>query len=357
MGQNDRGGMDAGESAWLASDDRVAVRRRTGRMAALVLVIGLSAVAGTQLWEDHAITRMLEARFRTEAADATVEDQETLVRKREGDVTEAQLEVDLLSADATPELVTARTDDLDRARSALAEAEREREERQAILDRRLDTAIRAVSSRQGAGNWANVTLGVVAFVTASVCAAGWATWVERRRTFLTRRAFDAIEAESRQREGQDPGGDGDPQAVAAWAANRARIEGYHRLVTEYASTTRQVTQVALIVGLVFVGGLAVLAVLTNDTPSAVATSAIGVAGTAFVGFVTNAILKNAEASSREVLAFFSHPLEVDRILRAERLVEGMPEDDRSAAKLAIVQALVAGDRRPPSPVSDPAHDS
>jgi hypothetical protein len=58
------------------------------------------------------------------------------------------------------------------------------------------------------------------------------------------------------------------------------------------------------------------------------------------GYVANVVLRNAEASSREVREFFLHPIAVGRFLSAERVVLDMRGPAQQEAQLAIVHGLL-----------------
>ena len=120
-------------------------------------------------------------------------------------------------------------------------------------------------------------------------------------------------------------------------ATCAATTGWCRI---YAASSRQLTLFTLIAGFTFllaVGAATVL--LPKSTALAITASVIAAAGGAVTAFIGNAVLRNSEASSREVLAFFSHPLEVERLLSAERIVDGMSDASKDTAKPIIVNAL------------------
>jgi hypothetical protein len=62
------------------------------------------------------------------------------------------------------------------------------------------------------------------------------------------------------------------------------------------------------------------------------------------GFIARAVLRNAETSSSEVNAFFTHPLETQRILTAQRIADTMSDEAKQEAKLLMVKALVKTER-------------
>jgi hypothetical protein len=130
-------------------------------------------------------------------------------------------------------------------------------------------------------------------------------------------------------------------------ANGERLEAYHSLVTTYAESSRLTARVVIGSGFVFLLLSCGVAMLGSNKTVVVASAAISAVGAVFTGYVANVVLRNSEGSSREVQAFFNHPIQVERMLAAERLSESLDARGAEQAKLAIINALVApgGDSR------------
>jgi hypothetical protein len=141
-----------------------------------------------------------------------------------------------------------------------------------------------------------------------------------------------------------------------WQANRDQLQHYHRLVLNYATSTRQTTQFALLAGFSFLILVGLFALVARSLASAVASSVVATAGAVVTGFIAHAVLRNADTSSREMLAFFSHPLEVERVLTAERVIRSMPPAAQEVAKLRIVEGLTRT-RTPSGAVGDVLPDA
>lgn len=158
-----------------------------------------------------------------------------------------------------------------------------------------------------------------------------AQWLEARHLYESRVQLASVEEEANRRGEQTARDSGaDRMGTAAlWVENRTRIEGYHHLVTDWAATSRNIAKLVLGFGFSFLVATIAIAVWASTLGAAVATSLVGTAGAILSGYVANAVLRNAEASSREVQAFFNHPLRLERILRAEYLVEQLPEHARA----------------------------
>jgi hypothetical protein len=159
---------------------------------------------------------------------------------------------------------------------------------------------------------------------------------EKRRQFENHEIVTALSRSSVR--------SGDPfDLTDRWLDNQVQLKNYHQLVLNYASSTRQTTLATLVVGFAFLVAIGFLAVSARDIPAAIASSVVAAAAAAVTGFIARAVLRNADTSSREMLSFFSHPLEVQRILAAERIARGMSETSQASAYLLIVGALTRQD--------------
>ncbi|GAA0928013.1 hypothetical protein [Virgisporangium aurantiacum] len=175
-------------------------------------------------------------------------------------------------------------------------------------------------------------LGAVGLVAGVVHAVNRHISGERRRDFENRQLVNEIES---------AGADDDLslEFPDLWRQNKVQLRLYHQLVLNYATSARRTTQISLISGFVFLLAVGVVATFASDVPSAISSSVVVAAGTVVTGFIANAVLRNADSSSREVTSFFAHPLEVERMLAAERIIATMPEAARPAAQTLIVNAL------------------
>jgi hypothetical protein len=162
---------------------------------------------------------------------------------------------------------------------------------------------------------------------------------ESKRSFDAQRLLGGIEEQARQRGREAVGPEGDPlELKALWVENRTRIEGYHSLVTSYASSTRRLTRTALAVGFGFLLVAGLLSLFASTPTAAVATSVVAVSGAGLAAFISSAVLRNADTSAREVQAFFSHPLNLEKYLTAERMLSDLKEPALSEARLSLIRA-------------------
>ena len=83
-----------------------------------------------------------------------------------------------------------------------------------------------------------------------------------------------------------------------WNANEEQLNGYHRLVLNYAKSSRATTKFTLLSGFAFVLILSIFALTSHRLASTVASSVIATAGAVVTGFIARAVLRNAENSSK-----------------------------------------------------------
>lgn len=137
-----------------------------------------------------------------------------------------------------------------------------------------------------------------------------------------------------------------------WSANRQQIETYHKIVLSYASSSRAYTLAALGIGFLVITIMGGIAIHASGTATAVPASIVTAVSAALTGYVARATLRNSEASSQELRAFFEHPLDLERALAAERLVNAMGPTDQAKARLIVINYLTR-DRSKPSASKPP----
>ncbi|MFG1944310.1 hypothetical protein [Nonomuraea sp. NPDC048826] len=332
-----------------ASSDRIAegrlqVWRRSSEFSATrkigtllgVCVIALVALIVWPAFNQRYAALQAYDHARGIAADAFAKFAESRASEEEAraevQVAQATLANEARGSKGTTDLIERLTVQLDRAR---AEAQNAAEQMRTRDTRREATWQQEVAAGRAVDEATNDLLLRSGFAVALIFAAALLFWYvrnEKRRTFENQQVLKDI----RER---DLPVDDSLTLRALWRDNRDQLQLYHKLVLNYASSTRQTTLATLLVGFSFLVAAGAFSLFADNVASAVAVSVVSAAGAAVAGFIAQAVLKNSETSSREVLAFFSHPLEVERILAAERVIESMPESARDAARLLIVQAL------------------
>jgi hypothetical protein len=293
------------QMSWKHSPERLAARRRIAYalavLAVFIVVIGIA----------------LAVRWQIDKADAELAD--NIYNKADNDAYPSYSDLQASSSEDRPAKLA--------AYQAAQERERAASDALAKATQRVKTTSALIYP---------YIAGVIAAAVLSVVAARFYL-AESRRTFDTEALLAEIERDARERGQAAAGPGGDPLALTAlWVENRARIEGYHSLVTSYAASTRRITRTVLTVGFGFLFVTGLLSLFASTPSASVATSVVAVAGAGLGAFVSSAVLKNAETSANEVQAFFAHPLHLERQLTMERLLREMQEPELSKARLALI---------------------
>jgi hypothetical protein len=338
--RNARGRIETGSSGaendqvnslWQRSSERRAIRRIGYICLAAVLLPSLIAL-GILLYKQTAYFGAVNAA--TSAAD------QALTNLEEKQNAEKTARDDLGSALADLEVSQGLSEPNDAQQTAVKSSQNDVNAAVAaskIAQDRLDTAERTVADVKKSFNLMGAWLSYsILFVAAIVAAALFYQYfkAEKIRSFENSRIIEDLRSKEMEGDPEDP-----LDFIVLWKNNRDQLSEYHKLILNYASSTRQTTIITLLAGFSFLLIVSVIALFAHSVPSSIAASVVAAAGAAVTGFIGNAVLHNADTSSREVLAFFAHPLVVERMLSAERLIREMPESSRQAARLLVVQSL------------------
>jgi len=352
MSSGDTAGGDTSASAgsgWNQSDEYKTVRRT--RLAIAVLLAAIAAVGSGYL---------LMTRYQAKGASAdggVISQLETEADEARSKTRDARDRLSIAQravedAEKFPSLygspTGAKTDAVNDARAEVDSAVAQ-EQRAADAYNKARRAEAALADRNASTPTLWLILGA-ALLIAGVISLEFYKYIkdEKRRQFDNRMLVAGSVAKT-----SEPGEMLDLETL--WTYNRDQLQRYHQLVLNYATSARKATQITLSVSFVFLLAVGTLAFFARSVPSAVASSIVVAAGATVTGFVARAVLRNAETSTQEVSAFFTHPLEVEKILAAERIIATMPEAAKEGAQLLMIQALTqSGERPPPADVSQPS---
>jgi hypothetical protein len=142
--------------------------------------------------------------------------------------------------------------------------------------------------------------------------------------------------------------DGKLDLPSLWALNQDRIEYYHRVAFAQAENSYKTAQAAAFAGFVAVLGLGAIAAFAVNGTASIAAAAVGVAGAAMSAYIGATFVKTQQASSAQFRQFFQQPVEVARILAAERLIETLEPEHRAESVKQVVMTMMA----PSNPPSD-----
>ncbi|WP_130385963.1 hypothetical protein [Kribbella sp. VKM Ac-2569] len=339
------------DAPWPASGEASSVRGFRRMCVYLILiftVVSVTVLAG--LWFDRRDARNTTTEALSTASDATDTAYAALIEARDYTIAQqVQLESESRSNSSTPASIDAARTALEDAGNAQGAAQGKYDAARTEVANATTAKARAASALHEVYTYAFIALGLlIGIVVTAVTAYRWFE-DSRRLSFESRLALEAVrDADREAARGTDP-----LALKTMWANNRQRLEAYHTLVTAYAASTRATTRIALAVGLIFVILAGLAAAIAPTVASSVTTGAVGVIGAGLTAYIATAVLRNSESSSREVLAFFSHPLELERVLSAERIADQLGEAEQATARLLIIKALVAQTSGGQAPTAEP----
>ena len=124
-----------------------------------------------------------------------------------------------------------------------------------------------------------------------------------------------------------------------WATTQLRIDGYHAIATAQARRSFVGTQVATFAGFVIVIGLGVAAATAPSFAGSVTAATVAVIGGGISAYVGHTFMKSQVQAAAQLRQFFFQPVEFTRLLGAERLIETLPDADKAAAILKIIDKM------------------
>jgi hypothetical protein len=134
-----------------------------------------------------------------------------------------------------------------------------------------------------------------------------------------------------------------------WVLNQKRLDLYHQIATNQAKNSFRNAQLAAGIGFLILVGSAAFVWFSNSKVTAITNGAIGVFGGALGAYIGGTFMKAQHGAAEQLRQYFDHPLELSKILIAERLIENLPVDQRSDSVQRLTQTIVTG--RPPESTS------
>ncbi|MFD8338922.1 hypothetical protein ACFV42_40705 [Streptomyces solisilvae] len=129
-----------------------------------------------------------------------------------------------------------------------------------------------------------------------------------------------------------------------WALTHRRLDLYHDIATKQAKRSFRNAQIAMGIGFALLAAFVAVALNASTTAGAVVSGGLGAVSAALAGFVSRTFVRSQETAAGHLKAYFDQPLEFSRYLAAERLIAdaGLSDEQKAAAVVALVQAIVAG---------------
>lgn len=151
--------------------------------------------------------------------------------------------------------------------------------------------------------------------------------------------------------------DGSLALADLWKVNQEQLRYYHDIATKQSQRSFRNGQVAAYAGFATLIAVAFVAATAQNGTAAIAASVIGVAGAGLSGFIGATFMRSQSEASKQLQQFFSQPVEVSRMLGAERLIESLPSDARTGAvREVIVRIMTDAHPIPNASESPPTHN-
>ncbi|MEV6644262.1 hypothetical protein [Amycolatopsis sp. NPDC051371] len=129
-----------------------------------------------------------------------------------------------------------------------------------------------------------------------------------------------------------------------WHQNQERLSAYHTMATGQAAKSYRNGQNATVAGFVVLLFSVIFASVTSSLTGALAAGGIGAVGAVLTAYLTRTFLRMHESSSRQLRSYFDQPVDLSRILAAERLLNMISDDARRGE--AIVELIRTNNRLP-----------
>ncbi len=160
-----------------------------------------------------------------------------------------------------------------------------------------------------------------------------------RNTWYARRTLGQ-QAEEVRRADAGVQNEASPEFAALWRATQARLDYYHQIATSQSQRSFRYGQLAAVAGFVVVVVSAAAAALASSTGAAIAAAVTGVAGGGLGGYIGATFMRAQESATTQLRAYFDQPLELSRVLAAERLLDRLDDDHLQQSLQEIIRAIV-----------------
>lgn len=124
-----------------------------------------------------------------------------------------------------------------------------------------------------------------------------------------------------------------------WILNQRRLDLYHQIATNQSKSSFKYAQLAAGIGFITIVSAAITVWFSKTTTTAITTGTLGVFGGSLGAYVGGTFMKVQQGAAQQLRQYFGHPLELSKILIAERLIETLPIEQRVEAVQSLTQAL------------------
>ncbi|MFE6255131.1 hypothetical protein [Agromyces sp. NPDC057865] len=171
-----------------------------------------------------------------------------------------------------------------------------------------------------------------------------AYYTTKRRDFRIRSRLGLLRHDLEESEKALAENDEQLSLTNLWAVTQKRIEYYHQIATTQSESSFRNAAIASGVGFLLLVVLGVVGILfASSVAASIAIGAIGASGAAMAGYLGATFIRQQAQASTQLSEFFAQPVELLRMLGAERLIETLPEGERSNAVVLVIKAMMRPD--------------
>jgi len=105
------------------------------------------------------------------------------------------------------------------------------------------------------------------------------------------------------------------------------------------ASIRQYVLLILTAGVVIILTVALVAYFSSAEASTTAVAIAALTSIAVAAMVARAILRTADSTSQDLVAFLVEPVEIEKALAAQLLSQGMAPDAEAQARIAVIRYL------------------
>ena len=125
-----------------------------------------------------------------------------------------------------------------------------------------------------------------------------------------------------------------------WSQAQKRLDLYHQLATSQSRVSFRVLMAVATMGLALLGFVVWRASMAETTAGALVSGGIGAAGAALATYIGRTFQSTYRDSTNRLTEYFSQPLELTRLLAAERLLHRLRATSSEEGVLMIIEAAL-----------------
>lgn len=125
-----------------------------------------------------------------------------------------------------------------------------------------------------------------------------------------------------------------------WQGAQERLSTYHQLAVIQGRQSFRMLLLFSSLGFVLLGLIVWKATEVDTTPGGIALGTAGAAGTALTGYIGRTFMRAYRDANERLIDYFAEPLDMSRLLAAERLLSNASPGERDRLLVTIIDAAI-----------------